>query len=75
VDVVQIEVHQQQAQRARHLFHAVEGLALLEFLFLFGEIDSDHVDLGDTLSDKGKGLGRANIILTNPPFGPAGGAP
>lgn len=38
-------------------------------------IDSDHVDLGDTLSDKGKGLGRANLILTNPPFGPAGGAP
>jgi type I restriction enzyme M protein len=39
------------------------------------DIDSDHVELGDTLSDKGKGLGRANLILTNPPFGPAGGAP
>jgi len=38
-------------------------------------LDSDHVDLGDTLSDKGKGLGKADLILTNPPFGPAGGAP
>jgi type I restriction enzyme M protein len=40
-------------------------------------IDPDNLDLADTLSptgaaDKFKG---ANLILTNPPFGPAGGPP
>lgn len=27
------------------------------------------VDLGDTLSPEGQGLGQANLIMTNPPFG------
>lgn len=60
-------------------FHGMENVPgthrlLLMNLYLH-DLDSDHVDLGDTLSDKGKGLGKADLILTNPPFGPAGGAP
>lgn len=62
--------------------HAIRGmenvpgtLRLLLMNLYLHNIDSSHVDLGDTLSEKGKALGRANLILTNPPFGPAGGAP
>lgn len=68
-----------QAFQKRQAFHGMENvpgtLRLLLMNLYLHSIDSDHVDLGDTLSDKGKGLGRADLILTNPPFGPAGGAP
>ncbi|GLK72396.1 N-6 DNA methylase [Ancylobacter dichloromethanicus] len=67
------------AWQKRHAFHGMENvpgtLRLLLMNLYLHDIDSDHVALGDTLSDKGKGLGRADLILTNPPFGPAGGAP
>ncbi len=60
-------------------FHGMENvpgtLRLLLMNLYLHDIDSDHVQLGDTLSDKGKTLARADLILTNPPFGPAGGAP
>ena len=60
-------------------FHGMENvpgtLRLLLMNLYLHDLDSDHVDLGDTLSDKGKTLRRADLILTNPPFGPAGGAP
>lgn len=60
-------------------FHGLENvpgtLRLLLMNLYLHDLDSDHVDLGDTLSDKGKALGKADLILTNPPFGPAGGAP
>ena len=63
----------------RQAFHGMENvpgtLRLLLMNLYLHDLDSDHIDLGDTLSDKGKGLGRADLILTNPPFGPAGGAP
>lgn len=63
----------------QHAFHGMENvpgtLRLLLMNLYLHDLDSDHVDLGDTLSDKGTGLGKANLILTNPPFGPAGGAP
>jgi type I restriction enzyme M protein len=67
------------AWQKRNAFRGMENVAgtlrlLLMNLYLH-DLENDHVDLGDTLSDKGKGLGRANLILTNPPFGPAGGAP
>lgn len=67
------------AWQKRNAFHGMENVAgtlrlLLMNLYLH-DLENDHVDLGDTLSDKGKGLGRANLILTNPPFGPAGGPP
>lgn len=39
------------------------------------EIDSGGVELGDTLSPDYKKLPPADLILTNPPFGSAGGRP
>lgn len=67
------------AWQKRNAFHGMENVAgtlrlLLMNLYLH-DLENDHIDLGDTLSDKGKKLGRANLILTNPPFGPAGGPP
>jgi len=63
----------------REAFHGMENvpgtLRLLLMNLYLHDLENDHVDLGDTLSDKGKELGKANLILTNPPFGPAGGAP
>ena len=47
---------------------------LLMNLYLHG-IDSDQVLLGDTLSEDWRALPPADVILTNPPFGPAGGRP
>ncbi|MEM5471477.1 N-6 DNA methylase [Hoeflea sp. AS60] len=65
-----------QKHQAIHGMENVPGtLRLLLMNLYLHDLDSDHVDLGDTLSDKGKGLGKADLILTNPPFGPAGGAP
>jgi len=63
----------------RHAFHGLENVAgtlrlLLMNLYLH-DIENDNIDLGDTLSKKGQDLDRANLILTNPPFGPAGGPP
>ncbi len=69
----------EQEFQKRLAFHGMENvpgtLRLLLMNLYLHDIDSDHVHLGDTLSDKGTALGRANLILTNPPFGPAGGAP
>ena len=69
----------EQTFQKHQAFHGMENvpgtLRLLLMNLYLHDIDSDHVHLGDTLSDKGKTLGRANLILTNPPFGPAGGAP
>jgi type I restriction enzyme M protein len=41
------------------------------------KIDPDYLDLADTLSPSGAQpkYRDANLILTNPPFGPAGGPP
>lgn len=41
------------------------------------KIDPDHIDLADTLSPTGAQakFKNADLILTNPPFGPAGGPP
>lgn len=47
---------------------------LLMNLYLH-EIDGKHVHLGDTLSADYAKLIEPTIILTNPPFGPAGGRP
>ncbi|ERP98189.1 N-6 DNA methylase [Labrenzia sp. C1B10] len=69
----------EQAFQKQQAFHGMENvpgtLRLLLMNLYLHDLDSDHVDLGDTLSDKGKTLGKADLILTNPPFGPAGGAP
>lgn len=45
---------------------------LLMNLYLHG-IDSTNVHLGDALSEDSAQLLRPSLILTNPPFGPAGG--
>lgn len=60
-------------------FHGMENVAgtyklLLMNLYLHG-IDPEHVELGDTLSPKGADMEPADLILTNPPFGAAGGKP
>lgn len=49
---------------------------LLMNLQLHG-VESDYIQLGDTLSPAGGAdfMREANLILTNPPFGPAGGRP
>lgn len=69
----------QQEFQKHHAFHGLENvpgtLRLLLMNLYLHDIDSVHVDLGDTLSDRGAELSKADLILTNPPFGPAGGAP
>ena len=47
---------------------------LLMNLYLHG-IETDQILLGDTLSEDWRDLPPADVILTNPPFGPAGGKP
>lgn len=47
---------------------------LLMNLYLHG-IDAADVHLGDTLSSDHERLATPDVILTNPPFGPAGGRP
>ena len=60
-------------------FHGLENvpgtLKLLLMNLYLHDMASEHVHLGDTLSDKGAALRKADLILTNPPFGPAGGTP
>lgn len=69
----------EQAFQKHHAFRGMENvpgtLRLLLMNLYLHDLDSDQVHLGDTLSPKGKTLGKADLILTNPPFGPAGGAP
>jgi type I restriction enzyme M protein len=69
----------QQEFQIKHALHGMENVEgvyrlLLMNLFLHG-IDSWHIRLGDTLSPDGAELEKADLILTNPPFGPAGGRP
>ncbi|PTW61379.1 type I restriction enzyme M protein [Breoghania corrubedonensis] len=69
---------EQEFQR-NQAFHGMENVPatyrlLLMNLYLHG-LATENVDLGDTLSPDGSRLARADLILTNPPFGPAGGAP
>lgn len=77
-DYFDLGEHEQSFQK-HQAFHGMENvpgtLRLLLMNLYLHDIDSDNVHLGDTLSDKGKMLGKADLILTNPPFGPAGGAP
>ena len=47
---------------------------LLMNLYLHG-MDASHIHLGDTLSADHEKLVQPHLILTNPPFGPAGGRP
>lgn len=69
----------QQDFQLHHALHGLENVQgvyrlLLMNLFLHS-IDSWHIELGDTLSPTGAAPPPADLILTNPPFGPAGGRP
>ncbi len=71
----------QQAFQLREAFRGIENVPDTFRLLLMNlhlhKIDPDHLDLGDTLSPKGSEarFKRADLILSNPPFGPAGGPP
>jgi type I restriction enzyme M protein len=69
----------QQEFQVRHALYGMENVQgvyrlLLMNLLLHG-IDSWHVELGDTLSPDGAEMPPCDLILTNVPFGPAGGRP
>jgi len=69
----------QQEFQLQHALYGMENVQdvyrlLLMNLFLHG-IDSWHIELGDTLSPDGADIPSCDLILTNPPFGPAGGRP
>ena len=71
-----------EAEQRRQLEHNLQGMEnvqdvyrlLLMNLYLH-KIESREVRLGDTLSPDHVDLEPADLILTNPPFGPAGGKP
>jgi len=71
-------------QQAFQLRSALRGLENVQDTFRLllmnlhlHKIDPDHRELADTLSPTGTGTvyKNADLILTNPPFGPAGGPP
>lgn len=71
----------QQAFQLREALRGIENVPdtfrlLLMNLHLHA-IDPDHLDLADTLGPAGQRaqFKNADLILTNPPFGPAGGPP
>ena len=69
----------QQEFQVCHALHGMENVQgvyrlLLMNLFLHG-IDAWHIELHDTLSPDGAVMSPPDLILTNPPFGPAGGRP
>ena len=67
----------QLGQAIRGIENVPDTFRLLLMNLHLHKIDPDHLDLGDTLSPKGSGAAfkNADLILTNPPFGPAGGPP
>lgn len=71
----------QQAFQLREALRGVENVPDTFRLLLMNlhlhKIDPDHLDLADTLSPTGAQakFRNSDLILTNPPFGPAGGPP
>lgn len=67
----------QLGQAIRGIENVPDTFRLLLMNLHLHKIDPDHLDLGDTLSPRGSGAAfkNADLILTNPPFGPAGGPP
>lgn len=72
---------QQQAFQLSEAFRGLENVPDTYRLLLMNlhlhKIDSKHILLADTLSPRGSepAFKSADLILTNPPFGPAGGPP
>tara|TARA_R110001606_G_scaffold297089_2_gene444855 strand:- start:36 stop:1493 length:1458 start_codon:yes stop_codon:yes gene_type:complete len=72
-------IERAQTFQTRDAYHGLENVPdtyrlLLMNLHLHG-VQSKHIGLSDTLSPAGAGMQKADLILTNPPFGPAGGRP
>lgn len=68
-----------QAFQDKKAYHGVENVPgvyrlLLMNLQLHG-VGADNIQLASTLASPGAELQKADLILTNPPFGPAGGKP
>jgi type I restriction enzyme M protein len=61
----------------RGIENVPDTFRLLQMNLHLHNIDPDHLDLADTLSPRGADakFKNADLILTNPPFGPAGGPP
>jgi type I restriction enzyme M protein len=71
------EARFQNTQALRGVENVIDTYRLLCMnLYLHG-IEAEHVIMGDTLSPVGSdpALANANVILSNPPFGSAGGPP
>ena len=64
-------------QALRGIENVPDTFRLLQMNLHLHSIDPDNLDLADTLSPAGQRdvFKRADLILTNPPFGPAGGPP
>ncbi|MBJ6122941.1 N-6 DNA methylase [Sphingomonas mollis] len=64
-------------QAMRGIENVPDTFRLLQMNLHLHNIDPDHLDLADTLSPRGAAAKykNADLILTNPPFGPAGGPP
>ena len=67
----------QLSEALRGLENVPDTFRLLLMNLHLHKIDPDHLDLADTLSPAGAQtrFKNADLILTNPPFGPAGGPP
>lgn len=67
----------QLSQALRGIENVPDTFRLLLMNLHLHAIDPDHLDLADTLSPAGQRsqFKNADLILTNPPFGPAGGPP
>lgn len=65
------------SEALRGLENVQDTFRLLLMNLHLHKIDPDHLDLADTLSPSGAQpkFKNADLILTNPPFGPAGGPP
>lgn len=72
-------IERAQTFQTRDAYHGIENVLdtyrlLLMNLHLHG-VQTSHISLADTLSPAGAAMKPADLILTNPPFGPAGGRP
>jgi type I restriction enzyme M protein len=67
----------QLTQALRGIENVPDTFRLLQMNLHLHSIDPDNLDLADTLSPSGQSpaFKGADLILTNPPFGPAGGPP
>jgi type I restriction enzyme M protein len=64
---VQQRFQRESAFRGLELVHDTYRLLLMNLML--HDIGGDHIRSGDTLAPDGEALGKADLILTNPPFG------